>query len=404
MNLLKEQFETLKDYKIRLFRNKDKYSLSNKDIAELLNSASNSNKDESSYRKWYKAYQEGYDDGINNTLGDSAILHKLEDKRLETEKIRQQAQTQRIETNRWIREQAREELFYDTVEDKMREYLSNMPKIRSVKNEHGGAIDGVLFLSDQHYGIDFKVYDLDNNILNEYSPEIFETRMETILWDTINQIDKYNLKKISIICLGDSLDGHLRNSQLIKLRWGVIDCAIKYAQYMLSWLIELSKYVNIDFYNTSGNHTELRLLDGKKGEHERENLDKVIMSIIKSGVEITKNPNINIIENNTGYVFTTLEASKYTIFGLHGETNNLESTLKDFSTMYDKKIDYIAAGHLHHCDIKLFGHRQGTLRIGSIIGCDDFSVKLRKRADANTNFMIFEKNKGLVDVHNIILN
>lgn len=403
MNVLKESTETLKEYKIRLFRNKDKYSLSNSDIAELINKASNSNKDESSYRKWYKAYSEGYSDGIEYGIDSSAISKKIIEDKITVEKERKKAQTERIETNRWLREQAREELFYENIEELLCKYCEKLPNVNVIESTQYNCCDGVLFLSDQHYGVDFKIYDLDNNILNEYSPEIFEKRMEIVLNDTIEQVQKNRLNKISIICLGDTLDGHLRNSQLIKLRWGVIDCAIKYAQYMLSWLIELSQFVNIDFYNTSGNHTELRLLDGKKGEHERENLDKVIMSIIKSGIKLTNNANINIIENDTGYVFTTLD-SGYTIFGFHGETNNLESTLKDFSNLYNKRIDYIAAGHLHHCNINLFGTRQGTLRIGSIIGCDDFSIKLRKRADANASFMTFKKDKGLVDIHNIVLN
>lgn len=51
MDILKQNGETLKEYKIRLFRNKDSYKLSNKDIAELINNASNLNRDESSYRK-----------------------------------------------------------------------------------------------------------------------------------------------------------------------------------------------------------------------------------------------------------------------------------------------------------------------------------------------------------------
>lgn len=403
MLILRDAGETLKDYKIRLFRNKDKYGLSNQDIAELINQASSSNKDESVYRKWYSAYNEGYEDALQHSKDNSAMSQILIEKKIELEREKKKAQTERIETNKWIREQAREEMFYDKLEDSISANMSYNPQIKYIPTTNDKEKDAVLFLSDQHYGVDFVIYGVNNEILNQYSPEIFEERMKLIFNDTINQIKKNNVNELNIISLGDTLDGMLRNSQLIKLRWGVIDCAVKYANYMFKWLTELSKYVRINFYNTSGNHTEMRLLDGKKGEHERENIDKVIISIIKNGVELTGNNNINIIENKSGFVYTKLNCG-YSIFGFHGESNNLEKAVKDFSEVYNIDIDYIAAGHLHHNNINLFGSRKGAIRVGSIIGCDDYSLKLRKRTDATSTFCIFEKNYGLTDIHINVLN
>ena len=173
---------------------------------------------------------------------------------------------------------------------------------------------------------------------------------------------------------------------------------------MLKWLIELSKYTKINLYNTSGNHTEMRLLDGKKGEHERENMDKVIIEVIKNGIELTGNQNINIIENKSGYIYTKLPNSLYSIFGFHGEVKDLERASMEFQEVYNCDIDYIAAGHLHHNNINLYGSRKGAIRVGSIIGCDDYSLKLRKRTDASSTFCIFTKDNGLTDLHFTILN
>ena len=403
MDILRKSEETLKDYKIRLFRNKDIYGLSNRDIAELINNASNSNKDESTYRKWWSAYQEGYDDANKYNENNSAMLKILEEKRLEVEKERRKAQTERVETNKWIREQAREEMFYDNLLESIKNNMSYTPEINKI-DVPTSDVDAVLFLSDQHYGTDYKIYGVNDEIINEYSPEIFEQRMNIIFNDTIKQLSNNGIKELNIMCLGDTLDGMLRNSQLIKLRWGVIDCAIKYANYMLKWLIELSKYTKINLYNTSGNHTEMRLLDGKKGEHERENMDKVIIEVIKNGIELTGNQNINIIENRSGYIYTKLPNSLYSIFGFHGEVKDLERASMEFQEVYNCDIDYIAAGHLHHNNINLYGSRKGAIRVGSIIGCDDYSLKLRKRTDASSTFCIFTKDNGLTDLHFTILN
>ena len=46
--------ENFKDYKIRLCKNKDIYNLSWNMVADLLNSVSGNNFNESTYRKWWK--------------------------------------------------------------------------------------------------------------------------------------------------------------------------------------------------------------------------------------------------------------------------------------------------------------------------------------------------------------
>lgn len=403
MDILKQNGETLKEYKIRLFRNKDSYKLSNKDIAELINNASNLNRDESSYRKWFAAYEEGYTDGVQYSNDNSAILNKLTEQRIEAEKARKKAQTERIETNKWIREQARSEMFYDKVKDCMAEYLSYNPMFEKKETVQSVDKSAVLFLADQHYGISFTINGLNGSVINEYSPEIFEQRMNTILYETLDFINKNELNHIDVMCLGDSLDGLIRQSQLMKLRWGVIDCAVKYANYMFKWFTELSKHINITLYNVAGNHTRLDLLGTKKGEHERENLDKVIMSIIKNGVELTENPNIKIVENYADVIYTELSCGTK-IMGIHGEVKNLDDARKDYQESYNVQIDYIVAGHLHHNESFQGGYRKGVIRVGSIIGVDDYSMKVRKCADATANIAMFERDKGLVDFHTIVLN
>ena len=194
MNILKQNGETLKEYKIRLFRNKDSYKLSNKDIAELINNASNLNRDESSYRKWFAAYEEGYNDGTQYSTDNSAILNKLTEQRIEAEKAKKKAQTERIETNKWIREQARSEMFYDKVQDCMAEYLSYNPVFeRPAEPIINNNQSAVLFLADQHYGVSFTINGLDGSVINQYSPEIFEERMNTILWETVDYINKNDI-------------------------------------------------------------------------------------------------------------------------------------------------------------------------------------------------------------------
>lgn len=70
--------------------------------------------------------------------------------------------------------------------------------------------------------------------------------------------------------LGDSLCGFIRNSQLWSLRWGVIDSAVIFGNYMGDWLERTFKKVNIIYHQTSGNHDELRLLDERSSIYVRD--------------------------------------------------------------------------------------------------------------------------------------
>ena len=90
--------------------------------------------------------------------------------------------------------------------------------------------------------------------------------------------------------------------------------------------------------------------------------------------------------------------------GIHGEVKNLQTAIKDYSDIYDVKIDYLVAGHAHHSMFNNCGVRRGTIGVGSIIGVDDYSMSIRKVSDATASFVIFEKGKGKVDEHTFVLN
>jgi len=75
---------------------------------------------------------------------------------------------------------------------------------------------------------------------------------------------------------GDSLDGMLRASQLAKLRWGVVESCMRFAEYMTAWTGALAEHANVEVYNVDGNHTETRPLGSRRGEFENENLEKII--------------------------------------------------------------------------------------------------------------------------------
>lgn len=326
-------------------------------------------------------------------------VRELCDKKQEVIKERIKLQTEKLEYSRWMREEARNELFEEKIVNAIRESINvtTAPQLISTKEENRS---GLLTIADCHFGKDFKIYGLKNEVINAYSPEIFYERMEKLFNEVIYYARKENLKSFKIFNLGDSLDGFLRNSQLWTLRYGVVESAIIFGSYVGKWLMELSKEFSIEYYQTSGNHGELRLLDGRKGEHSCENIEAITGTIIRIINE--NNPNFKYIENKSGYIYT--EISGYNIMGIHGEVRNLQNAIKDYSNIYETKIDYLVAGHVHHSHFENCGVRRGIIGIGSVIGSDDYSMKIRKASDATASFIIFEKGKGKVDEHTFVLN
>ena len=325
-------------------------------------------------------------------------LKKLEEKKREIKKETVKLQTEKVEYNKWLREDARSEM----VVDRIINAIDNLDKLEipdAIMINHSPK-EYLLLVGDEHYGVEFEIKDLFGNVINSYSPEIFEERMNYLLCQLIELVEKENIAILNIFSLGDFADGVLRVSQLMKLRYGVIESTIKYAEYMANWLNTLSKFVKIKYQQCSGNHTELRLLTGKKGDFPDENMDKVLKVFLKE--RLKDNPNFVMVENPTGYAYAQL--CGYTILGIHGEVKNMGQAINDFSRVYGFPIDYLVAGHYHHSRSEVVGIDSEVINAPSVIGVDPYSMSLKKTANAGATLLAFEKLKGKVCEYSIKLN
>ena len=335
-----------------------------------------------------------------NHADDEAYMKELDAKKRDLIKERRKLETEKLEYNRWLREDARDDLFEEKVIQAIKDKIGSTEQPEPLSYSPTQSRYGLLNIADCHFGKEFTIYGLNNEKINSYSPEIFFMRMNELLNEVITYAHKERLTGFKIFNLGDSLDGFLRNSQIWTLRYGVIESAIIYGEYMGKWLNSLSNEFDIEYYQTCGNHGELRLLDGKKGQHANENIEMVTGNIIRLINE--DNPNFKYISNKSGFIFS--EIAGYNVMGIHGEVKNLETAIKDYSSVYDVRIDYLVAGHKHYSEYKNCGIRRGIIGVGSIVGADNYSLSLRKIADATASFVIFEKGKGKTDEHTFVLN
>lgn len=343
----------------------------------------------SAFRKAYRWMQRAYDNvfrqnGFIGIQGD-----ELDIKKREVEKATIKLRTEKLEYSRWLREEARDELICEKICDEIRRVRDfDIPEPIIVDKPSRSAI---LAFGDEHYATEFAIYGLYGEIINAYNPEIFEQRMWDLFYQTLDIIQKEGLTTLYVFALGDFTDGILRCSQLMKLRYGVVEGTVRYANFIAHWLNELSRYVKVKYQMVYGNHSELRMLGQPKGTFKEENTGMFVREMIKAYLE--NNPNFEMTVNPTGLIFDNIEGLN--VLGIHGEVRNMEDAIKDFSNTYNTNISILIGGHMHHYKAETVGVNKDVINVPSIIGIDDYSMSLNKTSNPGAVLFCIEENKGV---------
>lgn len=393
--------ETEKQFIWRLHSLVNTKELTWKQIADIVNEqfrdSEEDYRDESAYRKPCQSAEAYYDEVFSKMIG-TEYSDDIAKQRRELAKERVKLQTEKLEYNRWLREEARDELITEKICDAVNSLVPlDIPEhITPVHNTRAYA----LVYGDEHFGVEYELKGLFGDVINAYSPEIFEERMWDLFHQTVEIVQKENIDTLNVFNMGDFNDGIIRVSQLMKLRYGVVDGTIKYADFIANWLNELTKFVRVEYQSTNGNHSELRQIGQPKGTFTEDNMGKVVTEFIKT--RLKDNPNFTYIENPTGFIYAQLACN--TVLGIHGEVKNMKTAIDEFSRIYNVPIQYLLAGHLHHNKTEEIGVNSEVINVGSIIGVDSYSLSLRKTANASAKLLVFEQDKGKVCEYTLKLN
>lgn len=363
------------------------------EIADFMNSTFRESEEEyfceSAYRKKYKNYIDAKAMFTKQEATSDGTADELVAKLREINKERVKLQTEKLEYNRWLREEARDELITEKIVDAIKQYNSLVSPEPIMVNKPSRS--AILAFGDEHYATEFTIYGLHGEIINSYSPEIFEQRMWSLFYKVLEIIEKEDLTTLYIFALGDFTDGVLRCSQLMKLRYGVVEGTVKYANFIANWLNELSKYVKIKYQMVYGNHSELRMLGQPKGTFKEENTGLFVREMINARLE--NNPNFEMVINPTGLIFDTIEG--FNTLAIHGEVRNMENAIKDFSNTYNTDIRILIGGHMHHYKAETVGVNREVVNVPSIIGIDDYSMSLNKTSNPGATLLVVEKDAGI---------
>lgn len=190
----------------------------------------------------------------------------------------------------------------------------------------------------------------------------------------------------------------LRDSQLMRLKYGIVDSTIRLSEYLATWLGELGNLVQkVNVYACTGNHSEIRPLGSKSRQFEDENMERIIMWYLKERLVLCSN--IYIHPNTGRKVLAKVQG--YNFLLLHGDGasyKTISDIARDTVNLYGKPIDYFVCGHLHNeTSIQSGKTKDGQsyiIRVPSICGIDGYAQSKELGGEPGAIAMVIEKGYG----------
>ena len=298
------------------------------------------------------------------------------------------------QVNTLYRTQSRSELLRETVE----EAVKNLPPFSFTTYVSSGKEEDkalVLALGDFHYGADILVEGLRGEVLNEYNHVIFEKRMENLFHDVVEIIVKERVSEIHLMLVGDLLEGILRQSQLMRLEYGLVESTIRLSEYLAFWISQLAEYGEVHVHAALGNHSEIRPLNSKNREFEEENLERIIMWYLHARLKNRK----DIFVDADCKKHTLVDVKGFSFLILHGDgEKNISLLAQDAINMYAQSIDFFICGHRHKEQEYPMGMTNAgnsiIIRIPSICGTDKYAQSRGYNGKPGAIALVIERNYG----------
>lgn len=405
INLKKLESETEEQYLWKVGQLVDSGQITNwasvNDIVnrELLGDDETSYRTESAWRKKYQSGKKFYEGCFSMMKPDDYI----EELRLQKEEIRKERiklQTTNIERSRLDREESRQELYY--------EYVGNvithlpLPTFRPLYNSNTKEVNYVVGLADVHYGACY------TSVNNEYSPAIAKQRFEYLTGKLINFIQENHLNTLTVVSLGDLIQGILRLNDLKINDSSIVKATVEVCRLIASMLNELSVYANISYYHTpSANHTQIRALGAKANQLADEDLEYLMGNYIHDLCAGNERITVHLAKDGEGFIEVKVPGND--IIAMHGhQIKNVETAIKDLSILHKKFYDTVMLGHYHNG--KEIPSHEGILGDAEVLispsfgGSDPYSDSICKGSKAAVKIYGFDKLFGHTETYKIILN
>ena len=263
------------------------------------------------------------------------------------------------------------------------------PKI-AYKND---STEGILCISDWHYGIEI------NNYNNIYNTDVALKRVHQLFSKVVSYVDRYRLEKLYVVNLGDMIAGRIHAPIKMESRIDVISQIMEVSELIALFLEDLSSYVKIEYYEVLDNHS--RLEPNVKESLDLESLARITGFYLKQ--RLRGNDNIRVNENKYSKDIMTFEILGHKVAGVHGDKDKQNSVINSL-TLYTREFyDLILTAHLHHFSAD---EQNEVIRIsnGSLMGTDSYALKLRLSSKPSQTLIIATSENVVDAIHKLNLD
>lgn len=344
------------------------------------------------FRTWIKAKQreEGTlpknEKMMSDRIIDGMTFAEFQD---ETDRIKRELYKQQVKTRdtwnayrRDMRSEAREEVLKDLITDAIKnikpEKMFTIPN--EIKENSNG--EAVLLVSDWHIGVTV------NNFYNKFNLEIAKHRITKLTQDAIRYCRLHQVKRLSILNLGDCIAGNIHITGRLEQQMDVVEQVITASELMANMLLELRKAApEIIYYSCPGNHERItaNLKESLDSENYSRIMDFYLRARLKNcGIEMREdnvNPEIGIIRLMNG---------KVGVFQ-HGHHGSFNTVFQDMVCYLGEKIDYGFVGHFHSEKLKTL-HDFKLFTNASLVGMDDYAFQKRLFSKPAQSLLVFDKD------------
>lgn len=265
-----------------------------------------------------------------------------------------------------------------------------MPKIKSYLIKRNDDDEYVVLIADVHFGAKFK------SAHNEYSIEIVKQRFSKLLSELIFLVEDKKLKKLTLLGLGDDLQGIIHLTDLTINQIAVVKAVVEYPRIFADFLNQLSEYCEIEYYPVqNSNHTQTRPLGTKASEIATEDLEKVIVAHIDD--LLINNSRVTVhIEFEDKPIILDIKGFKTIAQHGHQLKSSNDNVLKDLSDYHRIFFDYAILGHLHAGKEAVVGantvNNRDVIVADGFIGSCPYSDTLYKDCKGAVKILKFTKN------------
>jgi predicted phosphodiesterase len=274
------------------------------------------------------------------------------------------------------------DLFIDYFNLEIPHYLYQK-RLPSTKNK------AILIVTDWHIGAT-----ISNVSGNSYNFKIAKKRIEKLKKEVLDYCTLWNITDLEVVCLGDLCEHvSMRNvTQAYDIEMNFSHQIIKATELMIDLLTSLSTYLNVNYTGISGNHDRMNPI--AKDNLDGDNAMVLINHAINSFIEFSKIPRLSFCESDEILYSCVKELNGKKIKFVHGdnETRNDKNKLDKQSSMDNIVYDALIMGHYHHYSVFERNHGRLEIYIGSIMGRNNYSKKIKATTDASQGLIIVRED------------